>query len=211
MQNAVSDGPAYRHWQTGDPVDADDPQRGIWYGVCSFWTDDWNQLLADGVPRCPECGSPGFITSAERWLEEIARFSRTNAEYEAFVRSLKGTCRGPGVSMGDAWEAHQKRAPSRRNRPADRAEQVREAYEWAGAQQYQSVAARHARTLAAELTRLRCVIAAKLHRRKCRDCGHVGYYADAVRPCSLCEKCRSQDTRPVREPSAEVRSTESHP
>ena len=58
-----------------------------------------------------------------------------------------------------------------------------------------------------EIERLQSIINAKLHRRKCHDCGHVGWYADSRTPyclcdrcCSwLCDRCRSWDTRRVKE------------
>lgn len=61
--------------------------------------------------------------------------------------------------------------------------------------------------VADEITALRAIINAKLHRRRCRDCGHVGWYADSRTPyclcdrcCSwLCDRCRSWDTRRVKE------------
>ena len=51
----------------------------------------------------------------------------------------------------------------------------------------------------AEIDRLRAIINAKLHQRKCHDCGHVGWYADSRTPYCLCDQCRSQDTRLVKE------------
>lgn len=53
--------------------------------------------------------------------------------------------------------------------------------------------------LEAEIERLQSIINAKLHRRRCRDCGHVGWYADSRTPYCLCDQCRSQDTRRVKE------------
>ena len=61
--------------------------------------------------------------------------------------------------------------------------------------------------VADEITALRAIINAKLHRRRCHDCGHVGWYADSRTPyclcdrcCSwLCDRCRSWDTRRVKE------------
>lgn len=53
--------------------------------------------------------------------------------------------------------------------------------------------------VADEITALRAIINAKLHRRRCRDCGHVGWYADSRTPYCLCDQCRSQDTRRVKE------------
>ncbi|MGD0781251.1 MAG: hypothetical protein ABSA30_00165 [Candidatus Aminicenantales bacterium] len=47
----------------------------------------------------------------------------------------------------------------------------------------------------------------KLHRRRCFLCGHVGYYADSIRPYCLCEQCGSQDTRRVKEPQTEWKSS----
>lgn len=51
----------------------------------------------------------------------------------------------------------------------------------------------------AEIERLQSIINAKLHRRKCHDCGHVGWYADSRTPYCLCDQCLSQDTRLVKE------------
>ena len=56
------------------------------------------------------------------------------------------------------------------------------------------------RELADEIERLRAIINAKLHRRRCHDCGYVGWYVDSRTPyCSPCDQCRSQDTRRLRE------------
>ena len=54
----------------------------------------------------------------------------------------------------------------------------------------------------AEIGRLQAIIAAKLHQRRCHDCGHVGWHADFKQPYCLCEKCGSQDTRRVVEKGA---------
>ena len=58
----------------------------------------------------------------------------------------------------------------------------------------------------AEIERLQSIINAKLHQRRCHDCGHVAWYADSRTPyclcdrcCSwLCDRCRSWDTRRVK-------------
>lgn len=50
-----------------------------------------------------------------------------------------------------------------------------------------------------EIERLRAIVAAKLHQRRCHDCGHVGWYADGVLPYCACDRCGSQDTRRVRD------------
>ena len=53
--------------------------------------------------------------------------------------------------------------------------------------------------VADEIVGLQAIINAKLHRRKCNDCGHVGWYEDSRTPYCLCEQCKSQDTRLVKE------------
>ena len=53
--------------------------------------------------------------------------------------------------------------------------------------------------VADEIVALKAIITAKLHQRKCHDCGHVGWYADSRTPYCLCDRCRSQDTRLVKE------------
>ena len=55
------------------------------------------------------------------------------------------------------------------------------------------------REQADEIERLRVIITAKLHQRRCHECGHVGWYADSRIPYCLCDKCRSQDTRRIKE------------
>lgn len=48
---------------------------------------------------------------------------------------------------------------------------------------------------AKEIERLQAIIDAKLHKRKCFECGHVSWCADGIRPYCLCDECGSQDTR----------------
>lgn len=50
-----------------------------------------------------------------------------------------------------------------------------------------------------EIERLKAIIAAKLHQRRCYDCGHVGWYVDSISPLVPCDQCRSQKTRRLRE------------
>lgn len=54
------------------------------------------------------------------------------------------------------------------------------------------------RRLDEKITQLQAIIDAKLHLRRCHDCGHEFYAADSKRPYCLCDKCRSQDTRLVK-------------
>jgi hypothetical protein len=30
--------------ENGQCVNAADPHRGVWYGWCTYWTDDWSKL-----------------------------------------------------------------------------------------------------------------------------------------------------------------------
>jgi hypothetical protein len=53
--------------------------------------------------------------------------------------------------------------------------------------------------VADEITALQAVINAKLHRRRCHDCGYVGWYVGSISPLVPCDRCRSQDTRRLRE------------
>ena len=53
--------------------------------------------------------------------------------------------------------------------------------------------------VADEIVALKAIINAKLYQRKCHDCGHVGWYADSRPPYCLCDRCRSQNTRLVKE------------
>ena len=73
---------------------------------------------------------------------------------------------------------------------------LRRAVTWQGVVPHNNELAREA---AAEIERLQSIINAKLHRRRCHDCGHVGWYADSRTPYCLCDQCRSQDTRRVKE------------
>ena len=52
--------------------------------------------------------------------------------------------------------------------------------------------------VADEITALQAVINAKLHRRRCHDCGYVGWYVGSISPLVPCDRCRSQDTRRLR-------------
>jgi uncharacterized OB-fold protein len=42
------------------------------------------------------------------------------------------------------------------------------------------------------------LIDARLHIRKCHNCGHVNFYSDNVFPYCCCYECKSPDTRLVK-------------
>jgi len=90
----------------------------IWYGFCTFWTDDWNKLAeiptwgtgkayTGGIPCCPECGSPGFQMTLQEWNDGIVKFNAKEPGYAKFINELKNTCHGRGVGLGDLWEKRQ--------------------------------------------------------------------------------------------------------
>jgi hypothetical protein len=96
--------PKYRTLH-GTRVDADNPDRGIWYSAgCTFWTDDWNQLDATpgGIPCCPYCRCVGMQTTAEAWFGGVARFqAEGNPGYVNFIAQSGQQCRRPMGFM--AW------------------------------------------------------------------------------------------------------------
>lgn len=83
----------------------DDPKRALWYGWCTYWTDDWDELrskhpvkmsaIVGGTPSCPTCGAFGFQTTAADWFAGAERFEREgNARYQEFLAYSKETCHG---------------------------------------------------------------------------------------------------------------------
>ena len=51
---------------------------------------------------------------------------------------------------------------------------------------------------AAEIERLRGIIAKYLHYRRCHDCGDIAYHVDNVIPYLTCTKCSSSETRRIK-------------
>jgi hypothetical protein len=65
----------------------------VFYGLCTFWTDDWKSLARDGVPCCPFCGAPGFEMDKAMWWQGIrAHEAKGNAGYVAMMEWAKGRC-----------------------------------------------------------------------------------------------------------------------
>jgi hypothetical protein len=62
----------------GTETSADDPARTVWYGMCTFWSDDWNKLplIGTGIPVCPVCRGVGFQLSAAKWLGAAEAYQR---------------------------------------------------------------------------------------------------------------------------------------
>jgi len=88
----------------------------IWYGFCTFWTDDWGQLSDAGDKEkdlevlhcCPSCNSGGFETTEDEWWEGVQRVEEDTPGYYKFIRGLKERCHGKGTSIGDLWELRKK-------------------------------------------------------------------------------------------------------
>lgn len=80
----------------GDKCGPEDPKRGIWYGLCTYWTDDWDAVRAEGIPKCPHCNSVGFQTTAEDWFSGAKRFqAEGNPGYMNFIAQSKEQCKRP--------------------------------------------------------------------------------------------------------------------
>lgn len=91
----------------GKEVKSDDPKRTIWYGQCGFWTDDWELLtkVGPGIPTCPKCKTPGFITGIRDWNEGIDLWDKKEPGYTIFCNTHKEKCyRHYPKGFMTAWE-----------------------------------------------------------------------------------------------------------
>jgi hypothetical protein len=78
----------------------------IWYGLCTFWTEDWPLLArtAHGIPCCPHCGAVGFQINADDWWAGVERYeSEGNPGYRAFLEDLRNTCHGKSTTVLSLW------------------------------------------------------------------------------------------------------------
>lgn len=75
----------------------------IWYGLCSYWTDDWSKLSdtgekqgvgkGHGIPCCPICGAVGFEQSATDWWRQVDEYEADgHPGYRAQVMAQKEVC-----------------------------------------------------------------------------------------------------------------------
>jgi hypothetical protein len=99
----------------------------VWYGFCTYWTDDWGQLsrvkvkgspsgiegravgvLDSGIPCCPDCGSVGYQMDKTDWEEGVERLEASEPGYAKFLAGVKELCHGKGISLGSLWEEHKK-------------------------------------------------------------------------------------------------------
>ena len=83
------------------PTHASDPERLIFYGMCGYWTDEWDTLKTPGgIPVCPECVSPGYQITADKWFSSATTFQDGGEEpdkephpkYVKFIELHKNRC-----------------------------------------------------------------------------------------------------------------------
>jgi hypothetical protein len=55
------------------PTPTEQQPTPVWYGTCQHWTERWEVLAGDGVPRCPIDGAPGFHAD-ETWWPSVDRY-----------------------------------------------------------------------------------------------------------------------------------------
>lgn len=90
----------------------------MWYGLCTYWTDDWDKLNTTpptigrftdgplaGIPCCPFCGAPGFVCTVAEWEEGVAEHDKKEPGYKDFINEIKETCSGRGVTIMSLWAA----------------------------------------------------------------------------------------------------------
>ena len=80
--------------EDGRPTTADDPKRLLWYGFCTFWTDDWSKILTvgSGIPCCPTCKRQGFQITARQWFEGAEKYGKDHPGYTGFLLQMKEEC-----------------------------------------------------------------------------------------------------------------------
>lgn len=61
----------------------------VWYGVCRHWTENWDALAGDGIPKCPVDGAPGFHADETWWPSVDAYEANGHPGYRAEVEALR--------------------------------------------------------------------------------------------------------------------------
>ncbi len=96
-------------------------EQELWYGFCTYWTDDWEALkhtpvpegaaISSGIPCCPECGSVGYQMTLQAWNEGIEKYEADgNPGYGDFINEMKGKCHGPKTTLAELWELKKQEA-----------------------------------------------------------------------------------------------------
>lgn len=75
----------------------------IWYGLCTYWTDDFNTLATTpgGIPCCPQCGAVGFEANSGDWARDLEKFEYDHPGYADLLKANKQVCHGRGVTIMD--------------------------------------------------------------------------------------------------------------
>ena len=88
-------------------VECDDPERLLWYGLCGYWTDDWQKLSQTSgalkIPACPQCNRPGFQMRWCEWFEGVDKFQSVggNEGYHKYLTEyLRERCLGKPMDSG---------------------------------------------------------------------------------------------------------------
>lgn len=88
----------------------------MWYGLCTYWTDDWSKLSSTGtsigrfsekpmpgIPCCPNCGAVGFQCFVDEWNKSVEEYDKKEPGYAQFIADMKENCQGRGITTLDAW------------------------------------------------------------------------------------------------------------
>jgi hypothetical protein len=99
---------SYQRLKDGRITTADDPERGIFYTTCGFWTDDWDKVsttVVASIPCCPKCGLVGFQTTADEWFTGAKKYEDDNhPNYVEFIIESKEICSGPSFNYERAYQ-----------------------------------------------------------------------------------------------------------
>lgn len=80
----------------------------VWYGMCGYWTDEWEKLKAAGetrIPCCPVCGAVGFQAEIEPWMQGAKDMNAKQPGYLKFLNDNKNKC-FRGIGFMKEWEKY---------------------------------------------------------------------------------------------------------
>lgn len=73
-----------------------DATRSLWYGLCGYWTTDWSKLgnfKTGGIPCCPWCRAPGFITTEKEWWKNVDAYEQAHQPgYRSEIEAKQEKC-----------------------------------------------------------------------------------------------------------------------
>ena len=99
--------------KNGKKVSRYDSSKLIWYGLCGFWTDDWDSLKSTEhkIPCCPKCGTVGMQTEAKPWFQGAQKYDKEgHPNYHKFLLDNREICFAHNSPRGflEAYEESQK-------------------------------------------------------------------------------------------------------